>query len=279
MKNLKTLIRKILKPFNFSIPVRFSGSRIRIPLINAMGVENIRISNHEHFMLHCIRKFHTRGATFLDIGANIGQTLLKLKVVDKSAPYIGIEPNPYCLFYLQHLVKYNNFKSCRFISAGASDKTGLFPLHVDVERSVQTSSGATFIENYKANKNPKNDLLLACLPLSKENCSTLFMKKIGIIKVDIEGGEYFALNGLKWLIDRDNPIIILENLREHKSLPVRVEINTLLNDLIGDLNYKLFEIIDKNSEISYKVVKSFGGKVDKHSTNNFLVVPKTLNIF
>ena len=68
----------------------------------------------------------------------------------------------------------------------------------------------------------------------------------------------------------------MENLREHKSLPVRVEINTLLNDLIGDLNYKLFEIIDKNSERSYKVVQSFGGKVDKHSTNNFFSCSKNL---
>ena len=34
---------------------------------------------------------------FIDVGVNIGQTLLKLKSVSSEIDYIGFEPNPICV--------------------------------------------------------------------------------------------------------------------------------------------------------------------------------------
>ena len=42
---------------------------------------------------------------FLDVGANIGQTLLKVVPLYKNVQYIEIGPNENCVSYLRNLVK------------------------------------------------------------------------------------------------------------------------------------------------------------------------------
>ena len=44
---------------------------------------------------------------FIDVGANVGQTLLDILSSHPTAQYIGFEPNPSCVFYLQSLIKLN----------------------------------------------------------------------------------------------------------------------------------------------------------------------------
>jgi tRNA G46 methylase TrmB len=45
--------------------------------------------------------------TFVDIGANIGQTLLSLQATHPEVGYIGFEPNVRCAAYLDDLIKSN----------------------------------------------------------------------------------------------------------------------------------------------------------------------------
>ena len=70
-----------------------------------------------------------RKGLFLDVGANIGQTLLKLKSIEPDVLYYGFEVNPACLFYLNELIKANKFTGTSIIPVGLSDRTGLASLH------------------------------------------------------------------------------------------------------------------------------------------------------
>ncbi len=48
----------------------------------------------------------------LDVGANVGQTLLKVKSCSAERTWIGFEPNSTCVMYLERLIAVNRFSCC-----------------------------------------------------------------------------------------------------------------------------------------------------------------------
>src|SRR5919205_552723 len=48
----------------------------------------------------------------VDVGVNIGQTLLKLRSIARDAPYVGFEPNPFCIQFVNELIALNGFDRC-----------------------------------------------------------------------------------------------------------------------------------------------------------------------
>ncbi|MBK7626701.1 MAG: hypothetical protein IPJ16_05790 [Bacteroidales bacterium] len=62
--------------------------------------------------------------TVIDVGANIGQTLIKIKSIDKEINYLGFEPNPVCVNYLYiRLLIETILKHAIVFPAGISDKS------------------------------------------------------------------------------------------------------------------------------------------------------------
>lgn len=49
----------------------------------------------------------------MDIGANIGLYMVKLKSLDLQREYYGFEPNPVCNFHTQELISSNDFQNVR----------------------------------------------------------------------------------------------------------------------------------------------------------------------
>lgn len=66
-----------------------------------------------------------RPGVVLDVGANIGQTLVKVKAADWARPYIGIEPNPACVHFLKTFIALNRIPEALVIPAGLSDHAHL----------------------------------------------------------------------------------------------------------------------------------------------------------
>jgi FkbM family methyltransferase len=60
----------------------------------------------------------------LDVGANLGQTLVKYRAAEPERPYVGFEPNPFCTHYLRELNRVNRFNA-QFIPVGLGDRTDL----------------------------------------------------------------------------------------------------------------------------------------------------------
>lgn len=66
---------------------------------------------------------------FIDVGVNIGQTLLNVRSIDKDRNYIGFEPNPTCINYVMELIKINDFKNTTLIPFGIAGNDGVEVLH------------------------------------------------------------------------------------------------------------------------------------------------------
>jgi hypothetical protein len=104
-----SLLRKNLRIINITFPKRIGNQTFYIPLLGGAGLSNLK--SHEVWMDDLLEKLllsENDVCSFFDIGANIGQTLLKVRAISKKVHYIGFEPNPGCVHYLNHLVANNS---------------------------------------------------------------------------------------------------------------------------------------------------------------------------
>ena len=57
------------------------------------------------------RLFKLKSGAFIDVGVNLGQTLLKVAAIDPGRAYVGFEPNPACVDYVWKLIETNNLET------------------------------------------------------------------------------------------------------------------------------------------------------------------------
>src|SRR5687768_15578700 len=102
---------KILDHLNFTFTLTREGKIFEIPLIGNAGSEHF-FTEKEGWMqkvLDSLNRITNSKGVFVDVGVNIGQTLIKVKSLTTHWDYIGFEPNPNCLQYLYALVNKNAF--------------------------------------------------------------------------------------------------------------------------------------------------------------------------
>lgn len=116
---------RVLNAINMVFTLRVDGKRIRVPFRQGVAMVGIE----EPWMLELLSRFlaRTTGA-FIDVGVNVGQTLVQVKCVDPSRRYIGVEPNPVCVAYVQEFISCNHFEDCTIIPAALHRKDGLLIL-------------------------------------------------------------------------------------------------------------------------------------------------------
>ena len=88
-----------------------------------MGYENLNLS--EPWMTNVLLGLRPLfNGHFVDVGVNIGQTLLKAHAVFGEVNYIGFEPNPTCINYVQEMIRQNGFKQTELIPIAGRCKNG-----------------------------------------------------------------------------------------------------------------------------------------------------------
>jgi len=137
---------KILKKINVLIDGNFNKKKVKIPIINGLGFGNVNI--HELWMCSLLEKIiPLKKGSFVDIGVNIGQTLIKLRSVDSNIDYVGFEPNPLCAYYTGELIKANQFKNTRLLPVGIFNSDGVLQLNMYSDND--TDPAASMIENFR----------------------------------------------------------------------------------------------------------------------------------
>lgn len=258
---------KLIGKFNFSISKKICGRTFKIPVINGTGHK--MVYSYEEWYVPFLKKILpvTEGA-FVDVGVNIGQTLLKVAAIDPSKEYIGFEPNPFAYYYANKLCRLNNIKYTLY-PVGLSSETTVLTLHMDTDMA----SGASVLENFRKNKARYNKKLL--VPVFKgDDLMQKHEEKIGCIKADVEGAELEVMMGLGETIKKHKPLVILEILPVY-SLEVangvyRKERQEKLLAIMASLGYDLY-LID---EATVKFIKLTGIEVHGDiKKTNYLFIP------
>ncbi|HHE54766.1 MAG TPA: FkbM family methyltransferase [Caldithrix abyssi] len=233
-KNLHFFLDRL----NARLPLRVNGKFFWIPIIYGMGLYHLLKT--EFFLAPLIRKlYNLSDGAFIDVDANIGQTLLRFKSLGTSEKYVGFEPNAGAFFYLSELIKVNRFQNCLIFPFPLSAHSGvqeLFKRH-----RVDTSS--TLVQNYKSFANDGNQTLMFTL-CGDQLVHELGNLKINLIKIDVEGSELEVICGFKTTLRQHRPFVICEILPVYHlksdNLRMRKERQDLLLKFLKTLGYQFF---------------------------------------
>ena len=103
LKIKRELIAFISKIYVDHVNTNYQGLNLKVPLIHGMRNGGY-IVPAEQWITDCLTAFtSTNKGMVLDIGANVGLILVKLKTISNDIEYCGIEANPSCSFYTQEL--------------------------------------------------------------------------------------------------------------------------------------------------------------------------------
>lgn len=184
--------------------------------------------------------------TFVDGGASIGHTMLDWAHARHNGDYVGFDPSVHCCSFLQQLISMNDWQQHLIAPVALSSSAGMLPLYSD--KDTPTDGGATIIPDLLPTR-ICDISFVACFPLDGI-WSSLRMKHIGFVKLDVEGAELEALSGMQSLLVLHRPPILCEVLfcDAHADLRKKTMRNEQLTQLLDKLKYASYQIIKSVDE-------------------------------
>ena len=147
---------------------------------------------------------------FIDVGANIGHTLIDYLASSERSGYIGFEPNPQCVERVSEIIAASKAEDCAIIPTGLSDASGILSLFFDPKRGSDT--GATAVDADIRPVNNTKAMHVAVFRFDDVAPSVVGERKVSLIKIDVEGAEFEVLQGMAETIRLHRPKILFEVL-------------------------------------------------------------------
>jgi FkbM family methyltransferase len=147
-----------------------------------------------------------RGATFVDVGANIGWYSVHVAVADPTARAIALEPIPSSFRWLSAAIASNRLGNVVPVNAAVGAERGEITLYVDSTISGAASAAPS---TGQAGLEP-----ITCPVVTLDDVVAEHGGTVDVLKLDIEGAELFALRGASRVLERNRPIVFCEMLRK-----------------------------------------------------------------
>jgi FkbM family methyltransferase len=212
---LVTALRKaaLLVRLSRSKAIRVGDSTYRMKgfLVNALAAEAAEEPREPWLDAVYQALLRCREGAFLDVGANVGQTMLKILAFDKTRQYIGFEPQLSCSSLIQSFIGDNNLKGHTILPLGLSNCNRFVRLYL---RGGGHDSTASMIQNFRPDSF-YNSYQYVCVRKGDELIAELGLASISAIKIDVEGAELEVIEGLFNTIREWMPFIIFEVLNHY----------------------------------------------------------------
>jgi FkbM family methyltransferase len=188
-----------------------------------------------------------RPGLFLDIGANVGQTMLDYLSCPLRRGYVGFEPNPRACAIVQTLIRDNKLSDCVAVPVGLAETTGLRTLH---SRASHVDGSASIVPGLRPAQERQTEHI-SCYRADDILPEVLNGSPVSLVKIDVEGAELAVLQGMPELL-RTGPWIICEVLGRDPSSShdgYRDRISSLAERLSAS-GYSIFRILKNARSVS-----------------------------
>jgi FkbM family methyltransferase len=195
---------------------------------------------------------HCREGAFLDVGANLGQTMFKILALDSTRRYIGLEPQIACCLMTQRFLDENHIKNFSILPVGLFNVNRMMKIHGG--RSDYAAI-ASVVEGFRPDSFYSSDRYV-CLRRGDDVVSELRLSSICGIKIDVEGAELEVFQGLEDTIEKTLPFLIFEVLNhflvvtgdklDDRTLKFRESRIESLEQLLRHQGYEIFNILPGN---------------------------------
>lgn len=236
---------RLLKYFKGRFELSLENKNFEIPVLNGIGMDHFPAS--EPWMSECIKRLlPMKVGNFVDVGVNIGQTLLKLRSLS-DCEYVGFEPNQNCIEYVHALIQSNHLNHLTIVPYGISDRDEEGLLHAYFDQS--TDSSASLIATFRPESKVMHTTQVSLI--GPQTLLGYLQKPVAIIKIDVEGFEWFVIKGLEQIIARDRPFLLVEILPVYDASGTdRLERQQQIERLLMQNKYVIFRIL-KNADDSF----------------------------
>jgi len=249
------------------------NTNIKIDLRSGTEFRSFFSSEYDSYLINILHDLIDENDYFLDIGANIG--FYSVSVASKIRDHLGtgkvISFEPFLGNYerLRENIFLNNLEGyCLPYDIGLSNlnSNGIITLREDFLNGAKTGNASISINTIIDNGFQTSSIKLETLDFfwSKFNDTP---KRIGFIKMDIEGHEDLCLKGAQKIINKDRPTILMEiNKPFYKARGISLD-DTFLPLL--PVNYFVFV----NDKRSWRILKTFE---QCREVDNVFLIPKEL---
>jgi FkbM family methyltransferase len=209
----------------------------------------------------------TKNKVYYDIGANYGYFCLKL--APKASHVYAFEPVSRTNDILLRNTKRNKLNNITVYKLGLSDKKS------SQEINLYSSSGHNSLFLKDSLKDDPDDLIgqeVIDLVALDDLIQDERLNPPDLIKIDIEGGELFALKGARNTIKEYQPILVIEYL-DIKS--IFGDIGYIGSDLLAEVeshNYAIYGIPADFTDLAVYPVAKF----DDIGVTNIIALPKSM---
>ncbi len=237
---IRALKRAVARRLNFTLGKTLNGRCFRIPMLGGLGGAMRR--HHEPWMLENLIQIEKEAdGCFVDVGVNLGQTLLAVKSIRSDWEYIGFEPNPYCVFYTMNLIELNALEGCSIFPFGIGETTGA----MDLRLNSLTGGEGSIVAGFRSESDYKRRIKVPILG-AEFLPGELLEHKVGVLKVDVEGGELDVFRAMTPVLRKHQPLIISELLPIYDATTeqgsFRKERQDALTGILHDLGYCIIRL-------------------------------------
>jgi len=194
----------ILRRLVGRLPLRYQQELKRLHFARLIRHGSFSSESHdvEYDRLH---EWVRRSDWVIDVGANIGIYTAKLsEIVKASGRVFALEPMPEMFELLAANMAQCPLRNITLLNVAASDEVALRGMTVPKLESGLPGYPLAHLSD------DGGEVAVMCLPLDM----LCLPERIALIKIDVEGHELRAIKGMKNLIARDHPVLIVEGLSD-----------------------------------------------------------------
>ena len=219
-----------------SIGIAVAGRRFVAPVIDRRFAEP-----GEPWIVDLFRALlPARPGTFVDVGVNIGQTLMVVKAIEPGRRYVGFEPNPRCVAYCERLIADNGLDGITLVPAGLAETSGLRRLQF--YSATKFDSAASVVENFRPGEAVTGEAIVTVVSM-RDAMKTLDPGALAIVKIDTEGAESEILAAMRDAIAGARPWIVTEVLPPYAADNVaRMTRQAAIERLLAEIDYRILRI-------------------------------------
>jgi FkbM family methyltransferase len=189
-----------------------------------------------------IKKRLPEGGVFLDIGANVGSyTLVAANQVGISGRVIAFEPVSACFNRLTENINLNGLTNVVAEQQALTNENKVIDLHIADQKNLGMSS--IFHHDTESGQTEQVSAVRLDDYLKQHQPD-----RIDMIKMDIEGAELFALQGMKDTLIKHKPELFIE-LKEEAVQHADYSLEDIIQ-FLQELGYKQFGLDEKGELIS-----------------------------
>ena len=215
-----------MKDFLRALLQKAFGFKTYLFVFSLYCIRRVRKERYEKEFLHFLNLIPNKGIV-LDIGANIGITMVPLAKKLTNAEIHAYEPIKENYETLERLVKWFKLPNTRLHNTALGNSSGFLKMIMPINGNAKMQG---LSKAYQPGSDEKG--VIYDVPVDVLDRIYTDEKRITAIKIDVENFEFEVLSGAKKLLAENMPIIYCELWNNEKRLQVF--------ELLMSLNYSAF---------------------------------------